>query len=391
MAAVKEDSNASAVPAAVRADVEQLAAMTRRSASPGERRSAEWLARRLADAGAADVDLASFRFQSSFGLAQGLHFAVAAVAAVLGRRGLAAASLASFELEYSGRRQWLRRLLPAGEGTSVVARLAARGRRSATVVLVAHHDAANTGLIWHPRLLAAGDARAARTGRRPSLALLSEAAMVAASLSRLGLTRAVAAGLLLTAAGLSVEVERGGTVPGANDNASGVAAVVSLVEQLAEQRPEGLEVVVVLPGCEESGMGGMAAWLRRHGAALDPGTTLVVGLDTIGSGEPVALEAEGGLWPVRYRDEDVRLAERAAQRIGVPLRRWRLGAWTDPVLARLAGLRTVSLVSVRDGGFPEYHRPTDTPEIIDWQSVANCQALAQALIEDWAAEPQFLR
>ena len=57
----------------------------------------------------------------------------------------------------------------------------------------------------------------------------------------------------------------------------------------------------------------------------------MLGLDTIGSGEPVVLEAEGGLWPVRYREQDVAAAERAG------LRRWRLGAWTDPVLAALRG------------------------------------------------------
>ena len=77
-------------------------------------------------------------------------------------------------------------------------------------------------------------------------------------------------------------------------------------------------------------MGGMAAWLGAEGDALDPDRTLVLGLDTVGSGEPVVLEAEGGVWPVRYREPTWPAAERAG------LRRWRLGAWTDPVLARAA-------------------------------------------------------
>ena len=101
-------------------------------------------------------------------------------------------------------------------------------------------------------------------------------------------------------------------------------------------------------------MGGMAAWLASE--TIDPERTLVLGLDTIGSGEPVVLEAEGGLWPVRYRDQDVALAERAG------LRRWRLGAWTDPVLAALQGIPALSILSVRDGGFPNYHLPSDTPD-----------------------------
>jgi Iap family predicted aminopeptidase len=132
-------------------------------------------------------------------------------------------------------------------------------------------------------------------------------------------------------------------------------------------------VIALFPGCEESGMGGMAAWIDAQGEALDPERTLVLGLDTIGSGEPVVLEAEGGLWPVRYREQDVALAERAG------LRRWRLGAWTDPVLAALAGLPALSILSVRDGGFPNYHLPSDTPANVDLACVEACVRAAEAI------------
>ena len=142
-------------------------------------------------------------------------------------------------------------------------------------------------------------------------------------------------------------------MPGANDNASGVAGVLAVASQLARERPDGLEVVVLLCGCEESGMGGMAAWMRSEGSLLDSATTLVLGLDTVGSGEPIVLSAEGGAWPVRYRETDVAFAEVAAAGVGVRLRRWRLGAWTDPVLARLGGLPALSILSVRRGGLPQ--------------------------------------
>ena len=73
----------------------------------------------------------------------------------------------------------------------------------------------------------------------------------------------------------------------------------------------------------------MAAWLDS--ASLDPGKTLVIGLDTIGSGEPVVVEAEGGLWPVRYREQDVA----AAQDASADCHRSRL-----PVLAAAAAVAT---------------------------------------------------
>jgi Peptidase family M28 len=356
-------------PIRLREDIEALAALDRRSAGPGERRSAEWIAGRLREEGLDDVRLEPFRYQHTFAWAQAIHFAAGLAAALGRRRALAAAALASFELEYSGRRQWLRRWLPSSEGTNVVGRLPARGNRTRTLVLVAHHDAAHTGLMWDPRLSRAGDRAAARSGRRASLALLPELALAAAAL---GLRRVPAAVLGLSVA-LSLDQARSPTVPGANDNASGVAAALALAGRLAPERPDGLEVIVLFPGCEESGMGGMAAWIREHGRSLDKATTLVLGLDTVGSGEPVVLEAEGGLWPVRYRDEDVARAEREG------LRRWRLGAWTDPVLARLAGLPAISILSVRDGGFPNYHLPSDTPDKVDLACVERCLDAAHAL------------
>jgi acetylornithine deacetylase/succinyl-diaminopimelate desuccinylase-like protein len=355
------------------ADIEALAGIERGSATPGERRSAEWVAGRLREQGAVDVRLERFRYQRTFAHAQAIHFGAGALAALRGRRLLAAAALASFELEYSGRLQWLRRFLPAGEGTNVIARLPASGPPERTLVLVAHHDAARTGLMWDPRLSRAGDRAAARTGKRASLALLPELAFVGAAL---GLRRLPAA-VLAFAVALSLDQARSPVVPGANDNASGVAGVLELVGRFARERPPGLEVVVLVCGCEESGMGGMLAWLDAEGAALDRERTLVVGLDTIGSGEPVVLEAEGGLWPVRYREEDVAAGERAG------LRRWRLGAWTDPALASLAGLRALSILSVRDGGFPNYHLPSDLPESVDIGCVEACVDAAQAIA--WAA------
>ena len=347
------------------------------------------MAGRLGECGVENVRLESFRYQHSFGPAQALHYAAGLVAA-LGRgraaRALAAAAFLSFELEYSGRRQWTRRLLPTGEGTTVTARLPARGERRATLVLVAHHDAAHTGRMWDPRLLRAGDARAARTGRRASLALLPEIGFLLAA-SRRRAPRLAAASLLATAAALAIEVTRGPTVPGANDNASGVAGVVALAERLAAAPLDGVEVLLVIPGCEESGMGGMAAWLAGAGDELDPSSTLVLGLDSIGSGEPIVLTAEGGLWPVRYRREDVELVERGADRAGLPRpRRWRLGGWTDPALAALGGLPAVSILSVRDGGITNYHLPSDTPERVDFESVRACVELSEATIRAWAGQ-----
>ena len=388
----------------LRDDVEALAALDRRSASAGERISAAWCADRLRQAGATDVQLQPFRYQHSFGHAHALHFA----AATLGRVP-AALALAGFELDYSGRAQPLRRLLPKGEGANVVGRIPAAlppesaqsagagdagptaanmppksARREAdvrTLVLVAHHDAAHTGLMWDPRL-AEGGARA--DGRLP-FSLLPELAMAAMALGPRRL-RWPARAVLALATGLALQVARGETVPGASDNATGVAAVLALVERLAADPLPGVDVIAVLTGAEESGMGGMAAWMEAEGGRLDPATTLVLGLDTLGAGEPMVVTAEGPVWGVAYGDREIALADSAAASAGLPApRHFRLGGWTDPVLARLAGLPTISLLSLKENAFTDYHLPTDTPDRVDWASVDACLALAAAVVGEWSS------
>ncbi|MCW2992819.1 MAG: Zn-dependent exopeptidase, partial [Conexibacter sp.] len=169
------------------------------------------------------------------------------------------------------------------------------------------------------------------------------------------------------------DVARSPHVPGASDNATGVAAVLAL---LADPPPD-VTLVGVLCGCEESGMDGMRDWLRHEGRALNP--DLVLCLDTLGAGTPIVLRAEATLLPHAYAPEDLALVPD-----DVP--RWRIGGWTDAILARFAGLPTISLLSIGpDGAFTNYHRATDTTNNVDWRSVEDCLALAREIVEALSA------
>jgi peptidase M28-like protein len=372
----------------LRPDVEALAAIARGSASPGERASAEWMAGRLRDEGAADVELETFRYQGTYAFAHAAHLVVGLVAARrngAGARAAALAALASLELEASGRAQWLRRILPAGEGVNVVGRVPAAEESRATLVVLAHHDAARTGLAWHPRLVGLGAARARRARRMdPRLGLAAAGLLAAAMPWRLA--RHAGAAVLAAAVAAELDIASSPTVPGANDNATGAAALLALAGAVAAAPPAHVETLLVAPGCEESGMGGTAAFLRRHRAALQPARTFVLGLDTLGSGTPIVCSAEATLFPHAYRPQDLDLVDAGAARAGVePPERWRVGAWTDPILARFAGLPAASLLSVGpDGTYPNWHRMTDTPERVDFDSVTRCAAIAVGTAEAFA-------
>jgi len=114
--------------AVIRSEVEAMAGEVRDSAGEGERASARRLADRLREAGAPEVSVDPYSYQGTYAIAHALHAAAGLAAARLGgARGalLGLGALASLELEASGRLQWIRRVLPAGEGANVVARLPA--------------------------------------------------------------------------------------------------------------------------------------------------------------------------------------------------------------------------------------------------------------------------
>lgn len=377
---------------AIRADVDALAgpgAPARTSARAGERAAAQWARDRLDAAGACDARVLPYRGRTTYGWSFAAH-ALAGLAGVVlgGARGAALALAAGWSLERdaSGRPPWRRRP-PLGRptGAAALARVpASDGERRATIVLVAHVDAARTGLVWDPRVVRLGAGRHLR--RRSVDAFLGPVAGAlvlgaAGSLARARVARVTAGAVLAVAAALNAQVARGATVPGASDNATGVAVLLDLVRGLAAEPLPGVEVLAVAPGGEEAGMGGFHAALDALAPELDPATTLVLGLDTLGAGRPVVAASEGAVRTHRYAPEDLALADAGAARAGEPApERWRIGGWTDPVLARHRGLRALSLLSMGPGYFPGYHHPTDVPARVDWASVQACARVAAGVV-----------
>ncbi|CAN5473924.1 hypothetical protein BH20ACT15_BH20ACT15_02490 [soil metagenome] len=82
-------------------------------------------------------------------------------------------------------------------------------------------------------------------------------------------------------------------VPGAVDNASGVAAVLDAAERLRAEPVEGLDVWVVLAGAGECQAEGMRSFLRAHKGNLEPERTAIVNVDSVGFGSPRYTVTEG--------------------------------------------------------------------------------------------------
>lgn len=361
--------------------VRELASYERPSASDGERRAAEWLAAEFRAAGCREVRIEEERAHGGYWWPLGLLNAGSALAALLGRLpaalvgGLASAAVYD---DVSGGRLWFRRrALPHRPTWNVVAEL---GDPDAprTVVFIAHHDAAHSGVVFHPALPRIGMRLAPRLHERAnqSIPIIYGAFLGPVQLALWGLLgrrwlRLNGLVYALGAACVMANIGASRVVPGANDNLSSVAVLVALANELSERPPAGVRVMLLSTGSEEGFMEGMQAFGRRHFGKLDRRATEFVCLECVGSPHLCVVEAEGMLRMRHYPEESREALARAGAEAGVELTRGlRTVAATDALIALRAGYPSCTLGGVDETKFPaEYHWPSDTPDNLDWSSV----------------------
>jgi hypothetical protein len=380
--------------ARLRATVEHLAGYDRPSASEGERRAAEWIREQLDSLGV-PARVEEEPAVGSMALPLGLLSAIG-LAAGLGRRRTALLGLlaaAGIVDDVSGGPHVFRRLLPHRSTYNVVG-TAGDPDAEDTLVFVAHHDAANGGLIFRPELtrLVADlfPAWYARQSTSPQMLRLVAAGPALAgtgALSGWSLLRKLGAFISAGSTLAFFDIGTRTVVPGANDNLTAVAVILELARMLREEPVGGLRVLLVSTGSEESFMEGMRGWVRRHGPGLDPARTRVVVLETLGSPELILLEGEGMIWMTDYDDGVRDLIARSAQRAGVALRRGlRLGFATDALSALRGGLPAATLASCDEYKMPaNYHSQRDIPRNVDFRTVGAAVRVAEAAIREAAS------
>ena len=381
--------------------VEQLAVIPRLPTSEGEREAAHLIAERLRGFGW-EAMVETVPAHSSYAWPIGLLSAAGALCALAagrGRRALGAvgAALAAAGIAddvSGGSRPFRRAVVPRRTAWNVVAR-GGDPDATRTLVVLAHHDAAPSGAVFdqrlqrwvadnHPRAVAAMKAS-------PPLwwPVIAAPVLVAAG-SALGsrrLRRAGLAGALLACAAMA-DIGRRPAVPGANDNLSGVAALAAVARALRDRPVTGLRVLLVSAGAEEALQEGIRGFAKAHFPGLPRGSTWFVNLDTVGSGRLVLLEGEG---PLRMRDyqggfKDF-VARRAAAEGIVLLRGLRSHNSTDSEVPDRAGYPVATVVSIdHQKLIPHYHLYSDTPETVDYGSVADAAHLVEAVARALAAE-----
>lgn len=357
--------------------IRALAPIERPPGSEGERRAGEWIAERIGG------QLETHSVHGGFWKPVGLLSAIAA----LGNRPTAAGAALALVDEVDCGSYAFRNLL--GRRRTAVNVIAERGDANAerTLVVMAHHDAAQSGLIFH-----SGPQR--WIGRKfPSViedndtaAPIWWPAILGPVLVALGGRRARRVGRAMCAitACFMADIGRHKAVPGANDNLTGVAVLVVLADRLRERPPRGLRVILVSAGAEETLQEGIRGYAEKHFPDLPTESTYFLNIDSVGSPDLTLLEGEGPFVMREYTQSFKELVARAAERAGVPLRRnMRARTSTDGVVPLRAGYPTATLVSINEfKSIDNYHWPTDVPDNVNLATVEQALTLAEGVVRE---------
>jgi hypothetical protein len=259
-------------------------------------------------------------------------------------------------------------------------------------VLLAHYDAAKTGWLFDPKALE----RRVRLGRRLGLeiglfepftwsllGLLALALLRAAGVPRRLLSAARIPPMLTLAPHipLLLQIRSSQPVPGAADNASGVATVLRLAERHGG-RLRHHDLWVLFTGAEEGLLLGMREWVRRHKHELDPRRTIFLNIDEAGYGTVryAASDGSNAIGPSLTALCDEVRAEDDAGRFGAqPMPQ--LGLAEGSVAAQ-HGYGAIRIACLPAPTFaPEYHWPTDTHDRLDPQAPERAFEVCSGLIE----------
>jgi hypothetical protein len=365
--------------------IEELCSFAGRGpGTDAERRAANMLVGRLREMGRAAEPEPAY-VHPSYALVHLLHALIAIVGSIVGvslpALGFALVLFAatSAYLDLNTRLYLVRSLLFRRASQNVVSPGNNPGG-PLRLLLTAHYDAARSGYVFGERGIRVarrlsprwrvllGPFRVLFWGGIAPLVPILGARMAGIDAGWLSVVQLLPTVLLVVAAFLLIDIALSKIVPGAYDNASGVAAVLSVAERLRDEPTPNLDVWVVLPGSEECLAEGMRSYLRAHRRDLDRERTVIVNIDSVSYGSVHYETSEGPVISTAMDSELIELCEALGVTLGAaPLRSPLL---TDALPARIRKLRAISIVGASDGLPPPwYHTHDDVPGRVDTSSL----------------------
>lgn len=365
----------------IREDLLKLAAEIgpRGACTPGERKAADYIRGRFEDRGLGTetqefscIDTYSYLYivylavVAACGYLSGWFSYYAAPVAVL------FAVLFAFDLETF---PVVSRVLPHKRSRNIIARTGEEGG-AISMVVVAHYDSARAALSFHPRLV--GNFRISFSMMIGGIFLTSALALTNLIIQAVSgsanlwvwIATAVVSTYLLFPLVIMLHREIAmDYTPGANDNASGVATMLAVMDKISEEESLVPGVMFVATGAEEVGTAGMLEFLKAYGAQVKD--ALIVNLDNLGTGHVCYIDCEGMLLPHRSSPVLLWLSGKVTEAKRFPI--WRTGyrlLSTDATPALARGYQAMSVMAFDDeGGLPNWHWETDTVDMIEIENL----------------------
>ena len=361
---------------------------------PAEMRARQYIRQVLNSFGYDEVETLPFLAPDTWGYALGNPLALTLLSNVLGTRsrlgrllGGATALAGAYTLWRSTRidKQPLAALSPRRQSATLIARVPPTAEPHRTLVLLAHTDSNKHRPTFSPQLkkyllglTTAGLGAIVGNGVAQIVEALSGSA--GAAKVRKASLWAVLASLLI-----ALYDETGPFIPGANDNASAVACVLGLAEQLRQQPLRHTEVWLAFTGAEEAGCLGAHALLDAYGDQLRDAWFL--DFEMVGTEHIAYVTRHTGfslLSAYRPDAESLAWAERTGHRhpeMGVQGREMVIGEEVGAL--RVRGYRGLCLSGVGpDGWLQNWHQSSDNVENLIPAGLEKASRFAWAMLQD---------
>ena len=278
----------------------------------------------------------------------------------------------------------LRWVLPVRQSGNVYAVVPSAGDPKGKLVIMAHADTHRTPWIWKSPATYRIYRFLSTLGILAFISCFLIYAISAFAPSRtLTLLSLIPAIVVLDILVMVVQAELTPHTVGANDNASGVAFVLSMAERLKKDPLPSTRVWLVVTGCEEVGADGSREFVNRHKQELaDADFIIIDGIGAQGS-VPHYLTRETLLRPLTYPKEYLEIVkEVAAEHPQLDVRPFDMkGAYTDGAPVLMAGLKCLTFVNHDPSGWiPQWHRPSDNLDNIDPEVLSRAEGFIQEVI-----------
>ncbi len=247
------------------------------------------------------------------------------------------------------------------------------------IVIVAHYDSPRRDFLVRP------DTQTGTALHRLRfifmIVIVLGAAYAAVSTGPQWLDEAVLAVRTIAAANLGLFVlarlyrdPRGEYVAGADDNASGVAAMLRVAERFAADRPNRTDLWFIATGSAHAACGGMHRIMEQR--MFDPEKAMFINIQRVARGRPAYVTREGILKSYASSPVLVEAAAAVGRQFGSgPIRAKQ--PYSDTVVALAHGYHAITIT-----GEPQRHvsRAEPAPSGVDFDAIETAAAFVEALV-----------